>query len=130
MAALAVPLVSLGAGAAAQESPSSGSDWPMWGGTPDRNMVSDMTGLPADWDVDTGRNVKWMAELGSQTYGNPVVAEGVVLVGTNNESVKDPRQQGDMGILMAFREEDGEFLWQHANAPFEIFFDNIRVYED
>ena len=93
MAALAVPVVSLGAGAAAQESPSSGSDWPMWGGTPDRNMVSDMTGLPADWDVDTGRNVKWMAELGSQTYGNPVVAEGVVLVGTNNESVKDPRQQ-------------------------------------
>ena len=116
LAALAVPLVSLGAGTAAQESPVSGSDWPMWGGTPDRNMVSDMTGLPADWDVDTGRNVKWMAELGSQTYGNPVVAEGVVLVGTNNESVKDPRQQGDMGILMAFREEDGAFLWQHANA--------------
>ena len=116
MAALAVPLISLGVGVPAQESPSSGSDWPMWGGTPDRNMVSDMTGLPADWDVDTGRNVKWMAKLGSQTYGNPVVAEGVVLVGTNNESVKDPRQQGDMGILMAFRETDGAFLWQHANA--------------
>jgi hypothetical protein len=26
--------------------PGSG-DWPMWGGTPDRNMVSNMKGLPA-----------------------------------------------------------------------------------
>ena len=100
----------------AQESPSQQSDWPMWGGTPDRNMISNMVGLPSDWDIATGHNIKWVAELGSQTYGNPVVAEGVVLVGTNNEAVKDLRQQGDMGVLIAFREEDGELLWQHANA--------------
>src|SRR6478672_3843820 len=24
-------------------------DWPMWGGTPDRNMVSPMKGLPTGW---------------------------------------------------------------------------------
>ena len=30
--------------------PASG-DWPMWGGTPDRNMVSNMKGLPTVWDV-------------------------------------------------------------------------------
>ena len=53
-----------------------------------------------------------MAQLGSQTYGNPVVAGGVVLVGTNNEQVRDPKQGGDRGVLMAFRESDGEFLWQ------------------
>jgi outer membrane protein assembly factor BamB len=88
------------------------ADWPMWGGTPDRNMVSAMTGLPASWDVKTGKNVKWVASLGSQTYGNPVVAGGVVLVGTNNELERDPRQKGDRGVLMAFRESDGEFLWQ------------------
>ena len=91
------------------------ADWPMWGGTPDRNMVSSMTGLPASWDVRSGRNVKWVAELGSQTYGNPVVAEGVVLVGTNNELERDPRQKGDRGVLMAFRESDGEFLWQSTH---------------
>jgi outer membrane protein assembly factor BamB len=88
------------------------ADWPMWGGTPDRNMVSPATGLPTSWDVRTGKNVKWTAALGSQTYGNPVVAEGVVLVGTNNELERDPRQKGDRGVLMAFRESDGEFLWQ------------------
>ena len=87
-------------------------DWPMWGGTPDRNLVSHMKGLPTTWDVKTGRNVKWVAALGSQTYGNPVVANGVVLVGTNNEALWDKEVTGDKGILLAFRESDGEFLWQ------------------
>jgi outer membrane protein assembly factor BamB len=56
--------------------------------------------------------VKWVAELGSQSYGNPVIANGIVLVGTNNEAVRDPDQAGDRGVLKAFRESDGEFLWQ------------------
>jgi len=90
------------------------TDWPMWGGSPDRNMVSDATGLPTTWDVKTGRNIKWVAALGSQSYGNPVVAGGVVLVGTNNEAVRDPKQPGDRGVLMAFRESTGEFMWQAA----------------
>jgi outer membrane protein assembly factor BamB len=89
-----------------------GPEWPMWGGTPDRNMVSNMKGLPTVWDVKAKKNVKWMAELGSQTYGNPVVAGGMVYVGTNNEAAKDPNIKGDKGILMAFRETDGEFMWQ------------------
>ena len=93
------------------ENPASG-DWPMWGGSPQRNMVSMMKGLPAEWDVKTGKNVKWVVKLGSQTYGNPVVANGVVLVGTNNELLRDPKQGGDRGVVMAFREADGEFLWQ------------------
>src|ERR687896_2413946 len=92
------------------------ADWPMWGGTPSRNMVSPLKGMPSQWDVKSGKNVKWMAALGSQSYGNPVVAGGVVLVGTNNEALRDPKQGGDRGVMMAFREADGEFLWQ---ATFE-----------
>jgi outer membrane protein assembly factor BamB len=92
------------------------TDWHMWGGSPDRNMVSDATGLPTTWDVKTGKNIKWVAALGSQSYGNPVVSNGVVLIGTNNEGLRDPKQPGDRGVLMAFRESDGEFLWQ---ATFE-----------
>jgi outer membrane protein assembly factor BamB len=94
-------------------------DWPMWGGTPDRNMVSSMKGLPVDWDVKTKKNVKWMAELGSQSYGNAVVSGGIVFVGTNNELLRDPKQPGDRGVLMAFRESTGEFLWQHTHAKLE-----------
>lgn len=91
-------------------------DWPMWGGTPDRNMVSDMKGLPTSWDIKTGKNVKWTAQLGSQAYGNPVVSGGQVYVGTNNELVRNPKEPGDRGVLMCFRESDGKFLWQHTNA--------------
>jgi outer membrane protein assembly factor BamB len=91
--------------------PNSG-DWPMWGGTPDRNMVSSMKGLPTTWDVKTKKNVKWVAELGSQAYGNPVVAGGMIFVGTNNEGPRDPNVKGDKGVLMAFRESDGQFMWQ------------------
>src|SRR5687767_9984747 len=90
------------------------ADWPMWGGTPARNMVSPIKGMPTTWDVKSGKNVKWVAELGSQSYGNPVVAEGVVLVGTNNEATRDAKQAGDRGVLMAFREATGEFMWQAA----------------
>jgi len=94
-------------------------DWPMWGGTPVRNMVSDMRGLPVSWDIQTKKNVRWMATLGSQSYGNPVVAGGKVFVGTNNEGLRDPKQPGDRGVLMAFSEKDGSFLWQitHEKLP-------------
>jgi outer membrane protein assembly factor BamB len=98
--------------------PGSG-DWPMWGGTPDRNMVSQAKGMPGEWDVKTKKNVKWVAQLGSQSYGNPVVAGGMVFVGTNNELMRDPKQPGDRGVLMAFRESDGEFLWQQTHPKLE-----------
>jgi outer membrane protein assembly factor BamB len=89
-----------------------GADWPMWGGRPERNMVSDAKGLPTEWDVKTKKNVKWVAMLGSVSYGNPVLAGGMVFVGTNNDGLRDPKQPGDRGVLIAFRASDGEFLWQ------------------
>ena len=92
-----------------------GEDWPMWGGTPERNMISSIKGLPSTWDVAKKTNVKWVATLGSQSYGNPVVAGGQVYAGTNNEGLRDPKQGGDRGVLMCFRESDGEFLWQHTS---------------
>ncbi len=90
-------------------------EWPMWGGTPDRNMVSAMDSAPVEWDIDTKKNIVWVSELGSQTYGNPVVAGGKVFVGTNNEALYDKDLTGDRGVLLAFRESDGEFLWQHVS---------------
>ncbi len=121
---IAILIIALGfalesASAPTQSGEPGNGDWPMWGGTADRNMVSEMTGLPGDWDVETGRNVKWVADLGSQSYGNPVVSGGMVFVGTNNELLRDPEQPGDRGVLMAFRESDGEFLWQQTTMKLE-----------
>lgn len=103
-------------GLAATAGLSHAADWPMWGGNSSRNMVNTAEkGIVSQWDVDSGLNVKWKAELGSQSYGNPVVAEGKVYVGTNNGAERDPQMTGDKGVLMAFSEADGSFLWQAAH---------------
>lgn len=87
-------------------------DWPMWGGAAQRNMASALKNLPESWDVKSGRNIKWKAQIGSTSYGNPVVAGGKIFLGTNNGNPRDPAIQGDRGVLMCFRESDGRFLWQ------------------
>ena len=110
----------------------SAADWPQWGGTADRNMVSAETNLPdsfapgkknpdtEEWDTSTAKNVKWVAKLGSQSYGNPTVSGGKVYVGTNNTSPRDPKiapnpkagDNGDRGVMMCLDEATGKFLWQ------------------
>ena len=91
----------------------------MWGFTPSRNLVSDEKNLPENWDVETGLNIKWRATLGSQTYAGPILIGGKVFVGTNNQGKRNPKLTGDRGVMMAFRESDGEFLWQstHTKLP-------------
>jgi outer membrane protein assembly factor BamB len=87
-------------------------------------MVSDEKGLPDGFDPGTrnqqtgqielpgGSNVKWVARLGNQSYGSPIVVGGRVFVGTNNDAPRDPAIQGDRGVLMCFDEKTGRFLWQ------------------
>ena len=100
----------------AAASPAFTADWPMWGGTPQRNMVNTVEkNIPDTWDVATGKNIKWVAQLGSQSFGNPVVAGGKVFVGTNNQSERQPKVKGDKGVVMCFREADGKFLWQNVH---------------
>jgi outer membrane protein assembly factor BamB len=100
------------------------ADWPMWGGNNARNMYSPAKNLPAQFtpgkfkpgteqvDMATTKNVKWIAKLGSQSYGNVVVTQGKVLIGTNNDNPRDPRYEGDRSTLYCFDEKTGEFLWQ------------------
>jgi outer membrane protein assembly factor BamB len=96
--------------------------WPMFGGTPARNMVNSADkNIPTDWSLQPKqeKHVLWSANLGSVAYGAPVVAEGKVFVGTNNENPRDPKIKGDRGVLMAFRASDGKFVWQivHDKLP-------------
>lgn len=101
-------------------------DWPTWGGDYSRNMVSDAKNLPVEVDggklkkgteeVDmaTTKNVKYVVKVGSSTYGTPTIGGGKMLVGTNNESPRDPKHTGDRGIVMCLDEKTGDFLWQLA----------------
>lgn len=92
-------------------------DWPQWGGSPERNNVPDSGPLPTEFDVESGKNVFWSVPLGSETYGNPVVANGKVYIGTNNGAGYLERYPAtvDLGCLICFDEKDGTFLWQHSS---------------
>ncbi len=94
-------------------------DWTMWGGSPDRNMVSDETGIPDEWDIQTGKNIKWVAPLGSQTYGNPSVFKGKLFIGTNNNGELRKGITGDKGVVLCLDEATGKLLWQatHDKLP-------------
>ncbi|MFQ5732852.1 MAG: PQQ-binding-like beta-propeller repeat protein [Planctomycetaceae bacterium] len=93
-------------------------DWPMWMGWSHKNNTPEGKNIPTDWDVKTGRNIKWSAKLGSQTYGNAVVANGHVYVGTNNGAgyLKRYPPNKDLGCLLCFDEKTGKFLWQHSTT--------------
>jgi hypothetical protein len=92
-------------------------DWPQWGGWSGKNNTPDGKNIPINWDIDDGTNIKWSAKLGSQTYGNPVIANGKVYVGTNNGAghLKRYPNNVDLGCLLCFNEKTGEFLWQHSS---------------
>lgn len=100
-------------------------DRPQWGEAWSRNMVSPEKGLPATFDPRTGQNVKWAAELGSETHSSPVIAGGRVYIGTNNEHPRDASQQGDRGVLMCLDEGSGKLLWQLVvpKRTEDIYFD-------
>jgi outer membrane protein assembly factor BamB len=96
-----------------------GQDWPMWGHTAERNMTSAAKGLPESWNAKDGTNIKWKAQIGSTSNGNPVVADGKIFLGTNNGNPRNPDITGDKGVLMCFRESDGQFLWQAVTDKLE-----------
>ncbi len=87
-------------------------DQPQWGQRWTRNMISSETGLPASFDPRSGANIKWRARLGTESHGSPIIADGRVYIGTNNGEPRNPKHQGDRGVLMCFEEQSGRFLWQ------------------
>ena len=76
------------------------------------------TTAPASGIRSNAKNIKWVARLGSQTYGNPVVAGGKVFVGTNNSGgwlKRYPADRRSWACLLCFDVKDGKFLWQHSS---------------
>ena len=92
-----------------------GKDWPQWGGSNSRNMVSGEKGLPDSFvpgekdsqagriRMETTKNVKWAAKLCQAIYSTPVVAGGKIFIGG---------RQPELGLLMCLDEKTGKLLWQ------------------
>ena len=93
----------------------SAKDWPQWGGTDGKNMVSEEKGLPDSFVpgekdspagrivMETTKNVKWAVKLCQAIYSTPAVAGSKVFIGG--------RQPG-LGLLMCLDEKTGKLLWQ------------------
>jgi outer membrane protein assembly factor BamB len=124
------PVAAKAGGAPDAPKPTAGkSDAPTFGGGPGRNMVNLIDkGIPDKPDPKDADLVKWKADLGSRAYGGPVVANGKVIVGTNNERPRNARdvKKGpdgdepiDKGVVMCFDEATGKFVWQavHDKLP-------------
>ena len=118
---------------ALSSSVASAGDWPEWGNGPHRNMASDAKNLPLSFgpgkpkgdsrqiDMSTTRNVKWAIVLGSQTYGNPVISGGKLIVGTNDAMLKDDRfKRTRGGLVICCDAKTGKTLWQLVVPRYEV----------
>ena len=91
------------------------ADWPQWGGTASKNMVSAEKNLPETFVpgekgtqgegvlLATTRNVKWAVRIGDFSCGTPTVAGGKVFIAGMLK-----RQ----GVMNCFDEATGRLLWQ------------------
>lgn len=109
------------------------ADWPQWGGSPTRNNTSEAHELPTEWNIGrfehrtgawdsrTARHIRWVARLGSVSYGTPVVAGLSVYCATNNAAgyVRRWPPAVDLGCLLCFRRSDGRFGWQLSRPKLE-----------
>ncbi len=95
------------------------ADWPIGGRDATRNPVSAEHGAPTDWQVKTNeqptRNIRWSTPAIAGAIGGPVVANGLIWIGANNDQPLDRTVRGDRGVLACFRESDGKFLYQYSS---------------
>ena len=106
-------------------SPAAAQEWPQWGRNDTRNMVSLATHLPSSFmpgtkrsdgsgiDLKTAKNIRWIATLGSETYSTPAVADGRVIIGTNDCNLGDSRYQSTRGgLVLCLNETTGKVIWR------------------
>ena len=106
-------------------------NWPSFRG-PGATGVSSATGLPADWDIASGRNIAWTLDIPGVSHSSPVVWGDQVLVitavssgaesqrvpGVGNNPVSD-RSEFDWRLYSIDR-ADGEVMWSvsaHQGRP-------------
>ena len=91
------------------------ADWPQWGRTASKNMISLEKHLPDTFEpgrkgtqgegvlMDTTRNVTWAVRTGDFSCGTPAVAGGKVFIGGMIKK---------QGVMSCFDEATGKLLWR------------------
>lgn len=112
--------------------PAAAQDWPSFRG-PGARGIADAQGLPADWDVKSGRNVRWKAAVPGVGHSSPVVWGDRVFLTTAVPAEPPALVLGDAGGINLARDKppiswrlvcldarDGRRLWESeasAGAP-------------
>jgi len=100
------------------------ADWPQYGRTNERNMISDDTGLPDSFEVgdadSPSKNIKWKVRFDGEIRGMPVAAHGKVYLAAaaSASNLKYPlptRPDWKKGTLYCFDEQTGDLLWQFTS---------------
>jgi outer membrane protein assembly factor BamB len=100
--------------------------WPQFRG-PFASGIVESDALPDHWDVTTGENIKWKAEIPGLGHSSPVIWEDRLFVttaisGSGNNSLKvglygDIDEVGDRSEheyrLYCFDKRSGDLLWEH-----------------
>jgi len=125
---VAVAVILLAAGAARAD------DWPAWGRDLSRNAVSPEKSAPLDFAFEIkdqkgnvtsrAKNIRWSAPAGTQLVGTPVVAGGLVWVGTNNFTDYRDRSRPDAAVLICLREADGKELYRYVSPRLKLGWPN------
>jgi outer membrane protein assembly factor BamB len=109
-----------------------GQEWPSFRG-PGARGVADGQDLPADWDVKTGRNVRWKTAVPGVGHSSPVVWGDRIFLTTAVPAEPGTLVLGDKGgislaadkppiswRLLCLDARDGKTIWEreaHAGAP-------------
>ena len=94
------------------------ADWPQWGGTDGRNMVSGEKSLPGDTIgqvafADANWDVLWSVRTGPYVYGSPTIADGRVFAGTGDLRWADARFEAtNGGMVICVEQRTGKMLWR------------------
>ena len=107
LVALAVAVVLIGANPS--EVSAQDSDWRQWGG-PDRNFVSDSTGLADSWS-DSGPPVLWSRPLGLG-HSSIAVDDGWLYT-LYRRGAANSRNWESREFVVALDAETGETLWEY-----------------
>ena len=89
-----------------------------------RNGVSSGAGGPTSWCVEEregerllrgSHGVRWSTPLGLATFASPVVSDGLVWIGTNNQRPGVHGGTGHDSVLLCFRAADGKQVYEYVS---------------
>ena len=78
-------------------------------------------------DPQPAGNIQWSVKLGTRTASDPVIAGGMIWIGTSETDAKTERR---IAVLNCLREKDGKLLYQYRTPPMPGTkgWDGVRAY--